>query len=136
MFHTKTRRSSRSDRDDGIQDGRRVLKRLLREAVRADRERAEVDGDSSDHIEQLIDDLEEHIGAVGRGEASPEPDRFRQWLDSVRSIPAGSPYRWRQASRRPLAPLRPLASTKPPCTASGSNRSPRRSLARSRSRGT
>lgn len=126
MLHTKTRGSSRFDRDDRIQDGRQLLKRLLLEALRAQSVRAELDGDSSDHIEQLIDDLEEHIGAVERGEASPDPDRFREWLDTVCSVPAGSPYRWRRASRRALAPLRPLASTKRPCTASGSKQEPKK----------
>ncbi len=107
-------------RGDGHDAAVRLLAKLLREAKVAARVRQELDGDDSDHIEQLIDDLEEHIGSVGRVEASPDPDRFRCWLDSVCSIPAGSPYRWRRASRRPLAPLRPLASTKRASATNGS----------------
>lgn len=120
MLHAKTRGSSRSDRDDRTHYGRRLLKRLLQEALRAQRVRAELDGDRSDHIEQLIEDLEEHIGLVERGEAVPDPDRFRHWLDSVSGIPAGSPYQWRLASRRSQAPLRPLASAKGTRTVSDS----------------
>jgi hypothetical protein len=99
---------------------------LLCEARRAERVRAELDGDRSDHVEQLLEDLEDHIDLVERGEASPEPDRFRHWLDTVCSIPAGSPYRWRQASRRPLAPIRPLASTKRASTTIGSKQEPKK----------
>ncbi len=109
MLHTKTRGSSRSDCDDRTHNGQRLLKRLLQDALRAQSVRAELDGDRSDHIEQLIEDLEEHIGLIERGETVPDPARFHHWLDSVSGIPAGSPYRWRLASRRPLAPLRPLA---------------------------
>lgn len=126
MVCKKTRGSSRLEREDRSHDGRRVLKRLLQEAQRVQGVRAELDGERSDHIEQLIENLEEHIGAIGRGEASPEPDRFRYWLDSVCSLPAGSPDRWRQASRRALAPIRPLASTKRPCTATGSKQEPKK----------
>lgn len=126
MFNTKTRGSSRSDRDDRTHKGRLLLKRLLQEALRAHRVRAELDGDRSDHIEQLIEDIEEHIGLIERGEAVPDPDRFRRWLDSVSGIPAGSPYQWRLASRRSLAPLRPLASAKGTRIVSDSRQEPKK----------
>lgn len=124
MFSTKTKGSARLEGHDQAHDGRR-LKRLLQEARDVARDRTELDGDSSDHIEQLIDELQEHIGAVERGEAAPDPDRFRHWLDSVSGIPAGSPYKWRRASRRPLAPLRPLVSTKANA-ATGSTQQPKK----------
>ncbi len=113
MACTKTRTSDRRlGRRDADGAARRRLKALLHEAHRAERVRAELDGDRSDHVEQLIEGLEDHIERVERGETSPDPARFRYWLDNVCSVPAGSPYRWRQASRRPGAILRPLAWTK------------------------
>lgn len=104
MASTKTRTNARR-RDANV--ARRLLKALLHEAHSAERVRAELDGDFSDHVARLVEALVGHIELVERGGTFPDPARFRRWLDSVRSIPAGSPYRWRLASRRPLASASP-----------------------------
>lgn len=111
MNPTGSGKPIRSARDTRAENGLRLLKELLREALRVERFRAELDGDRSDHLEQFIEDLRKHIELVERGSAPPDTNQFRRWLDSVRSLPAGSPYRWRLASRLPTDPLRPLAST-------------------------
>lgn len=107
----KTRSPARIVPRDSIDIGLRLLRKILREAMHAVAVRAEMDGERSEHLEQLVDDLRLHIERVEHGEAHPDPTDFGNWLDRVRSVPAGSPSRWRRAVRLSRAPLRPLAST-------------------------
>lgn len=106
----KTRTPARSGPRDSRDVGLRLLRRILREALRAVSIRAEIDGERSEHLEQLVDDLRLHIERVERGDAHPDPTDFGNWLDRVRSVPAGAPSRWRRAARLSKVPLRPLAS--------------------------